>query len=98
MIRNEMKEKIIDEVKERLQVPGLIGDNCPYSTLSNYLNTNGSKIDMEMMLIKTQAVAMTTRVSFLEKQNETKARLIEENQKSMLSEINRLDRDGERIR
>ena len=53
MIRNEMKEKIIDEVKERLQVPGLIGDNCPYSTLSNYLNTNGSKIDMEMMLIKT---------------------------------------------
>ena len=98
MIRTEMRNKVAEEVKERLQVPGLIGNNCQYSTLSNYLLTHGGKIEMEVMQVKTQGTAMYSRVDFLEKQNESKAKLIEEHHKAMLSETNRLDRDSERIR
>ena len=53
MIRTEMRNKVAEEVKERLQVPGLIGNNCQYSTLSNYLLTHGGKIEMEVMQVKT---------------------------------------------
>ena len=37
VLRQETEDKILYEMKERLQVPGLVGNNCPYSTIGNFL-------------------------------------------------------------
>lgn len=38
-VQAEVETKVLIEVRERMQVPGLIGENCPYSTLANFLLT-----------------------------------------------------------
>ena len=38
-MRNESDIKVKNEVRERLQVPGLIGENSQFSTLANFLTT-----------------------------------------------------------
>ena len=37
VLRQETTEKIQNEIQDRLQVPGLVGDNCPFSTIANFL-------------------------------------------------------------
>lgn len=52
MLRSEMKERIVEVINDRMVVPGLVGDKCPYPNLSNYLMKNHNKIDMEFMNLK----------------------------------------------
>ena len=37
LMRRETDDKVKEEIRERLQVPGLVGDNQPHSTLSSFL-------------------------------------------------------------
>ena len=68
MMRNEMKNRVDDEIRERLQVPGIIGEkNCQFTTFSQYVLQNGPKINTDVMMVRTSAQALQTRVDWLEK-------------------------------
>ena len=47
IVRAEMETKILCEVRDRLQVPGLVGENCLYSTLQSFLISWHAKSEQE---------------------------------------------------
>ena len=52
-MRTETITKVSKEVNEKLQVPGLIGDNQVYPTLSNYLLMNNTETKNALMISRT---------------------------------------------
>ena len=48
LVRRETDEKVVMEIRERLQVPGLVGDNQPHSTLSSFLLNWHSQVNQNV--------------------------------------------------
>lgn len=44
-----MREKVTNDISERLQVPGLVGNKCPHLSLSAFLLSNTKKVEMEIL-------------------------------------------------
>ena len=98
MLRQEMKDNVEDAIREKLQIPGLIGDGQPYRSLANYLTSNNNQVGMDIMTQKTRHDNLKARVDAMENTMDAKGRLIDDNKKDFISDINRVDRENERMR
>ena len=53
-MRTETSDNIKAEVRERLKVPSLVGENCPYTTLGTFLSNFYQKTENGMTDIRNQ--------------------------------------------
>lgn len=98
VLRQETEDKILNEMKERLQVPGIVGNNCPYSTIGNFLMQFHFKVEHDFEKLRTENSALMTRVAQLESSQETTFREKEEQDKSLEFTIKEIQKDAVRTR
>ena len=98
LMRKETDEKVMTEIKERLQVPGLVGDNQPFSTLSSFLVNWHSQINQDRSEASAASTAMLSRVVMLESRTDTLVREFENASKVKGAEIANLEREISRHR
>lgn len=67
-MRNEMDSKISYAVSNKLKVPDLIGENCPYSTLANFITSFFQNTRFTINECKIKLLDHSVRIEELEKQ------------------------------
>ena len=97
-VRNEMETKVLIEVREQLQVPGLIGDNSPFSTLSNFLLTSHAKSEAEISSQRTNVAAMLARIDRLESLERDSVREKDNLNIELKEKFQNVERDNGRLR
>ena len=98
VLRQETEDKILSEMKDRLQVPGLVGSNCPFSTIGNFLVQFHHKTEHDFEKLRSENAALLTRVTQLESSQETTFREKEEQDKSLEFTIKEIQKDAVRTR
>ena len=53
-MRTETLDNIKAEVRDRLRVPSLVGENCPHATLATFLSTFHQRTETGMNDIRNQ--------------------------------------------
>lgn len=71
VMRSESDTKISETVKQALLVPGLIGDNCPYSTLAHFLRAFSNKTEDSIAEHNAKLAALSGRMDVCENRQET---------------------------
>ena len=98
VMRTEMDTKVLMEVRDRLMVPGLIGDNSPYSTMPNFLLTFYAKSESETINWKTNSAAMLARIDQLERHEATAMKDKELTDKELRHEFEKFEREDIRLK
>ena len=93
-----METKVLCEVRDRMQVPGLIGDNSPYSTMSNFLISFHAKVESETTMQRTNVAAMLARIGQLECSDEDNRRDKDHLDKDLRERFENLQREDARLK
>lgn len=98
VMRTEMSQKIDEEVRFYMQVPGLIGKNQPYSTLSNFLTTFYNRADEDFREHKTKLAAILTRMDGVEKSKDVLTKWRQDFIKQTRQDFEKSQKEESRIR
>lgn len=98
VMRSEMAKNIDEEVRNRLQVPGLIGNNQPYSTLSNFLMTFYNQADEDLRDHKTKLAAILSRMDSVEKSKDIMTKWRQDFERQTRQDFEKCQKEDSRIR
>ena len=98
VMRGEMDHKVAVEVRDRLQVPGLIGENSPFSTFANFILSFYAKAESETTMQRTNLAAMLARMDQLERHEVDNMKASEFLDKEMRHEFEKLEREDVRLK
>ena len=97
-VRAETETKIVCEVRDRLQVPGLVGENCLYSTLPSFLMSWHAKGEQETSAQRTNIAAMLTRIGMLENRVSEIRRDKDMLEKELTEKFTHVERENSRLK
>ena len=60
-LMKKLDERIVEYCNKRLDIPGLVGEGCPYSTLSNFFLQFHTKTEYDIKEIKIKQVMYLSR-------------------------------------
>ena len=77
-----MRDTIAEHVEEKLRVPGLIGPNQAYSSLTSYLLQVNKKIENDIPSLQEKSTELQSQITSLEAEIEKEAKIIVRNKSS----------------
>ena len=89
-MRTETFDRIKAEIRDRLLVPSLVGENCPFATLSTFLSSFHTKTETSMNDIKNQVSQTLQRSNTILNQQNTINEQIKQFRESVVKDIDDL--------
>ena len=86
-MRTETFDRIKAEVRDKLHVPSLVGDNCPFTTLSTFLSSFHTKTETGMNDIRNQVSQTLQRSNTILNQQNTLNEQIKQFKESVIKDI-----------